>query len=172
MARDILIWGAGAIGGVVGAYLAKAGRDVTFVDIVPEHVAAIRDPAAGLRITGPVDAFTVSAAASTPGEVSGTWPRICLAVKAHHTEEACRQLLPYLAADGYVLSLQNGLNENTIAEIVGRERTVGAFVNFGADWIAPGEIMYGGRGAVVIAVCRSAGSLWWPQAGQGAEVIR
>ena len=53
-----------------------------------------------------------------------------LCVKAHHTEAACRALLPHLAADGFVLSLQNGLNEEVIAAVAGRERTMGAFVNF------------------------------------------
>ncbi|HYZ63513.1 MAG TPA: 2-dehydropantoate 2-reductase N-terminal domain-containing protein, partial [Acetobacteraceae bacterium] len=88
--------------------------------------------------------------AFTPGEVTGTWDKIFLCVKAHHTEEACRALLPHLAADGYVLSLQNGLCENIIAAVVGRERTMGAFVNFGADWMGPGEILFGNRGAVVL----------------------
>ena len=144
----VLVWGAGAIGGTVGAYLARAGHQVTFVDIVTEHVAAIRGP--GLHIHGPVADFTVQAPALLPGEVSGTWDKVFLCVKAHHTAEACRALLPHLAADGYVLSLQNGLCETIIAGIAGAERTVGAFVNFGADWMAPGSILYGNRGAVVL----------------------
>ena len=148
--QDILVWGAGAIGGTVGAYLKRAGQDVTFVDIVPEHVAAIRDPAHGLAITGPVAELKVSAPAMLPSEVEGTWKRIFLAVKAHHTEEACLALMPHLAADGYVLSLQNGLCERIIARVVGPERTMGAFVNFGADWLEPGKIIYAGRGAVVL----------------------
>jgi 2-dehydropantoate 2-reductase len=49
-----------------------------------------------------------------------------------------------------VLSLQNGLNELIIQRIVGRDRTIGAFINFGADWMAPGEILFGNRGAVVL----------------------
>ena len=144
----VLVWGAGAIGGTVGVYLARAGHHVTFVDIVPEHVAAIRGP--GLHIHGPVEDFTVQAPAMLPGDVSGTWDKVFLCVKAHHTAEACQALLPHLAADGYVLSLQNGLCENIIAGIAGAERTVGAFVNFGADWMAPGSILYGNRGAVVL----------------------
>ncbi|HEY0204888.1 MAG TPA: 2-dehydropantoate 2-reductase [Acetobacteraceae bacterium] len=144
----VLVWGAGAIGGTVGAYLARAGHQVTFVDIVPEHVAAIREP--GLHVHGPVADFTVQAPATLPEEVSGTWDKVFLCVKAHHTAEACRALLPHLAADGYVLSLQNGLCENIIAGIAGADRTVGAFVNFGADWMEPGSILYGNRGAVVL----------------------
>jgi len=150
MAAPILIWGAGAIGGSVGAWLKRAGHDVTLVDVVPEHVAAIRDPSHGLRITGPVEAFTVAAPAFTPTQVSGRWQHIFLAVKAQNTESAAHALAPFLAEDGYVLSLQNGLNENIIAGIVGRARTIGAFINFGADWMAPGEIMFGNRGAVVL----------------------
>jgi 2-dehydropantoate 2-reductase len=146
--EPILIWGAGAIGGTVGAYLARAGHDVTFVDIVADHVAAIRDT--GLRITGPVAAFGVRAPAFLPAELRGVWKHVFLCVKAHHTEDAVRALAPHLAHDGYVLSLQNGLCERIIARIVGEARTMGAFVNFGADWHGPGEIMYGNRGAVVL----------------------
>src|SRR5215469_10280247 len=148
MAERILIWGAGAIGGSVGAWLKRAGHDVTFVDVVAEHVAVIRDR--GLRITGPVEEFAVTAPAVLPDELTGTWQRIFLAVKAQHTEVATRALTPHLAQDGYVLSLQNGLNESIIQRIVGRDRTIGAFINFGADWVAPGGIMFGNRGAVVL----------------------
>jgi 2-dehydropantoate 2-reductase len=148
MKERVLIWGAGAIGGTIGAALAHAGHDVTFVDIVPEHVAAI---AAGrLAITGPVRAFTTGAPAFTPETLRGVWELVLLAVKAHHTEAAARMLAPHLAAEGAVVSCQNGMNEPVIAEVVGRPRTVGAFVNFGADWQAPGEIMFGNRGAVVV----------------------
>ncbi|WAL81831.1 ketopantoate reductase family protein [Pandoraea sp. XJJ-1] len=150
MERDILIWGAGAIGGTIGAWLHRAGYAVTFVDIDSAHVEAIRDPSRGLSIMGPVDAFTLNAPAFTPAELKGGWPRVFLAVKGHHTRDACAALLPHLADDGYVLSLQNGLCEPVIADAVGEARTVGAFVNFGADWIAPGEIHYGNRGAVVV----------------------
>ena len=148
MSDPILIWGAGAIGGTVGAYLKRAGHDVVFCDIVPEHVDAIRTT--GLKITGPVDQFSVTAPAFTPEAVSGKFNRIFLCVKAHHTAGATRALAPFLADDGYVLSLQNGLNELEIAEIVGRARTIGAFVNFGADWLEPGVVTYAGRGACVL----------------------
>ena len=144
----ILIWGAGAIGGSAGAWLKRAGHDITFVDIVEDHVKAIRTT--GLRITGPVEQFTVTAPALLPAQVTGTWKHIFLAVKAHHTEAATRALTPHLDQAGYVLSLQNGLCETIIQRIVGRDRTMGAFVNYSTDWIAPGEIMFGSRGAVVL----------------------
>ncbi|MGQ0663647.1 MAG: ketopantoate reductase family protein [Pseudomonadota bacterium] len=148
-ARDpILIWGAGAVGGTLGAYLTRAGHDTIHVDKAADHVAAMN--ATGLAIEGPIDNFTVAAKAVLPQEVAGTYRRIVLAVKAHHTEEAVAALAPHLAADGYVLSAQNGLNEIAIARAVGAARTIGCFVNFGADWTAPGRVMFGGRGAVVV----------------------
>jgi 2-dehydropantoate 2-reductase len=145
----ILIWGAGAIGGTIGAYLVRAGHKVTFVDIVAEHVAAIGG-APGLQIEGPVDQFTITAPSFTPNCLTGRFDRILLCVKAQHTEGAARALLPFLGENGYVVSAQNGLNELTIAEIVGTRRTIGAFVNFGADYLEPGRILYGGHGAVVL----------------------
>lgn len=146
--EPLLIWGAGAIGGTLGAYLARAGVRVLMVDTVAEHAAACRT--GGLAITGPVEAFRQVVDAVTPDALEGTFGRIVLAVKAQHTAEACRMLAPHLAEDGFVLSAQNGLNELTIAEILGPARTMGAFVNFGADWHGPGEILFGNRGAVVI----------------------
>ncbi len=144
----MLVWGAGAIGGTIGAYLMIAGHKVIFVDRAKDHVRAMN--AKGLTITGPIAEFTISAKAYTPDEVQGEFERIFLCTKAQHTREACQALLPHLSANGYVVSMQNGLNELVIAEVVGEERTVGAFVNFGADCLEPGLIHYGGRGAVVL----------------------
>lgn len=146
--EPVVIWGAGAIGGTIGAYLRRAGREVLFVDQVAEHVAAIN--AEGMRIEGPVADFAVSARAVTPDGMQGRHRLILLAVKAHHTKVATQSLAPFLAEDGAVVSCQNGLNELVIAEILGRPRTIGAFVNFGADYQAPGRILYGNRGAVVV----------------------
>jgi 2-dehydropantoate 2-reductase len=143
-----LIWGAGAIGGTLGAYLARAGVDVTLVDTSVEHVEAIAHD--GLRVTGPIDEFTVRMPAFAPQALGGAWDEIILATKAHHTVDAVRALLPHLTPGGYVVSAQNGLNELAIADVVGAERTVGAFVNFGADYLEPGVIHYGGHGAVVV----------------------
>jgi 2-dehydropantoate 2-reductase len=143
-----LVWGAGAIGGTLGASLARAGHDVTLVDTVAEHVAAINR--SGLTISGPVAAFTTPLPAFTPDTLRGAWDTIMLATKAHHTEAAARALRPHLTPAGCVVSAQNGLNELAIAAAVGEARTVGAFVNFGADYLEPGVIMYGGRGTVMV----------------------
>lgn len=144
----ILIWGAGAIGGTVAAYLSRAGCDVTIVDANEAHVRAIAER--GLAITGPIETFTQKLPAFLPAEVAGSWDMVFLCVKALHTDTASRQLAPHLSKSGFVVSLQNGFNELIIAEILGRERTMGAFINFGADVLEPGVVHFGGRGAVVV----------------------
>lgn len=148
MKNGILIWGAGAIGGVLGAYWARAGQSVTMVDIVTDHVTACRTE--GLKIEGPVEEFTQVVDAVLPEELAGTYSCVVLAVKAQATEAAVASILPHLREDGFVLSAQNGLNEKIIADLAGAHRTMGAFVNYGADWIEPGRILFGNRGAVVV----------------------
>lgn len=145
--EPILIWGAGAIGGILGAAFAQAGHTVHFVDIDAEHVRAINEH--GVRVQGPVREFYAHAKACLPAELESVYKLAFLAVKSHHTEAATRQLLPHLAADGVIVSAQNGLNELLIAEIAGPERTMGCFVNFSAEYISPGLLNYGVRAAVV-----------------------
>ena len=164
MDEPILIWGAGAVGGTLGAYWARAGVPVLLVDIVTGHVEACRKR--GLAVSGPVEEFRQIVPAVTPQELDGRYRRIVLAVKAGATEAALAALKPHLADDGFVLSAQNGLNELLIAQAVGERRTMGCFVNFGADWLGPGEILYGNRGAVVV------GELDGSLSGRAAEMHR
>ncbi|MCT2537100.1 2-dehydropantoate 2-reductase [Aquibacillus koreensis] len=141
----ITIIGAGAIGGVLGAYLSRSGHDVTFCDIVHEHVEKINQD--GLTIEGPEETFSVKAMALTPEQLvkrNKPLETIFLCVKAHHTEEALKPLLPLLDDKSNVVSLQNGLCERQIAALIGPERTIGCFVNFSADYLEPGRILYGG----------------------------
>jgi len=146
------IVGAGAIGGTVGAYLIRGGHEVLFVDQDRAHVDAINK--SGLTIEGK-ETFTVRAKAVTPdglpASVRGRVPEAALlCVKAMHTAGAIDALAPLLGADNFVVSLQNGLNEKVIASRVGAGCTVGAFVNFGADYMEPGRVMYGGSGALYL----------------------
>ena len=137
----ITIVGAGAIGGTVGAFMADAGYDVTLVDVVPEHVQVMNER--GLRITGRRGDRTFPVKAVLTNDLRGPLGVTFLCVKGHFTEPAMQQIGPLLAPDGYILSLQNGLNEEIIARHVGSERTIGAFVHFGADYIEPGLIQLG-----------------------------
>ena len=140
--------GAGAIGGTIGARLARDGHDVLLCDADPEHVAAVNER--GLTIEGPVEQFTVRVQAVSPDELADGLGAVLLAVKSQHTGAALDAIGPRLAPDGFVVSLQNGVNEPVIAAEIGQERTVGALVNFGADYLSPGRIFLGGEGALYV----------------------
>lgn len=145
---NVVIVGAGAIGGTIGAYLARAGQTVRLVDRDAAHVAAMRER--GLTIRGFAETFTVPVDTRTPDAVSGRLDVVLLAVKSQHTREALSSIAPLLAPNGAVVSLQNGLCERIIAEVVGPDRTVGSFVNFSADYLEPGVISYGGPGSLYL----------------------
>src|SRR6185312_2190184 len=137
---QVTIFGAGAIGGTIGAYATQAGHDITLVDIVPEHVRIMNEK--GLRIIGGRGDNLFPVKAKLASEVTGPLGVVFLCVKGHFTETAMQQIAPLLAPDGYVVSIQNGLNEEIIAREIGAERTVGCFVHFGADLIEPGVIQF------------------------------
>ncbi|MDQ7858753.1 MAG: 2-dehydropantoate 2-reductase [Armatimonadota bacterium] len=142
---DLTIVGAGAIGGITGAYLARAGHRVRVVDRDREHVDAIRR--GGLEVGGR-ETFTVSVPAYLPHEIEGTITTLLLAVKTLHTREALEPLVPRLAPDGVVVSMQNGLEEEKIAVLVGAGRTIGAFLTFGGYYERPGRVVYSGPGSL------------------------
>jgi 2-dehydropantoate 2-reductase len=145
---EYVVVGAGAIGGTIGARLARDGHEVLLCDADPEHVAAVNER--GLAIEGPVEEFTSRLPAVLPEELPDSLGAVLLAVKSQHTQKALETIAPRLAPDGFVVSLQNGINEPAIAATIGEERTVGALVNFGADYLEPGRIFVGGRGALYV----------------------
>jgi 2-dehydropantoate 2-reductase len=150
MGKRIVVVGAGAVGGYTGAHMAKAGEDVTFVDFWPENVEAIKG--AGLRIThhqGPepfsvkVRALHLTEAQLLAKEAPVDIAFVC--VKSYDTEWAARLIKQYLAPGGYVVSLQNCMNEETIAGVVGWGKTLGCIAsNISVHLHAPGQIHRGG----------------------------
>ena len=144
----ITVYGAGAIGGITGARLAQAGHDVLLVDKAEDHVAAMN--ARGLTIESREGAVTIPVRAITPGALGSGLELVLLAVKSQDTPAALDVLKTRLAPEGAIVSLQNGLNEELIANAVGAHRTVGCLVNWAADWQAPGRILHGGEGALVL----------------------
>ena len=141
------IVGAGAIGAIVGAHLAGAGHEIVFVEANEAHLAAIRR--VGLHLGGAAD-LTFRPEVFAPHELQGPQQHVLLAVKARHTLEALRPVAPLLEPSGYVVSLQNGLEEYKIASLVGKARTIGAYLTFGGHYRAPGEVIYGGPGSFCI----------------------
>src|SRR2546423_4409661 len=142
------VFGAGAIGGTVGAHMVRGGESVLFVDRDDDHVRAMQQH--GLTIRGFAETFTVRVEAITPDALPDRLQTVLLATKAPATQAAVESFADRLAPDGCIVSLQNGLNELTIARLVGEQRTIGAFVNFSSDYLEPGLIHFGGRGAFYI----------------------
>jgi 2-dehydropantoate 2-reductase len=130
------IYGAGSLGTVLGAYLTKNGVDIELVNRNRAHVEALRT--GGAHITGTVD-FTVPVRAILPEQMEGPYSVIFLLTKQLHNDEVVSMLAPMLGPDGVLVTLQNGIPEPGIAAIVGKERTIGCVVEWGATLSAPGE---------------------------------
>lgn len=161
MSKKIAIIGAGAVGGYTGAHMVQAGEDVTFIDAWPEHVEHIRK--AGLRVTHAKDfpEFTVPARAlhlTEAQHLSKEAPVdiafICM--KSYDTAWSTMLIRQYLAPDGYVVSLQNCMNEETIAGVVGWGKTLGCVASsITVNLSAPGHIHRGaGKGGAAHTVYR------------------
>ena len=130
------IYGAGSLGTVLGAYITKNGGKIDLINRNKAHVDALNEK--GAHITGTVE-LTVPVTALTPDEMSGEYDVILLMTKQLHNKEVVWQLKDHLAEDGVIVTLQNGLPEPGIADIVGTDRTVGCVVEWGATLSAPGE---------------------------------
>jgi len=131
----IAILGAGSLGTIAGAYIAAGGQDVELIDVYQAHVDALNQT--GAQITGTTD-FQAKVKAITPDEMSGTYDLVLLLTKQLYNESVLKDLLPYLDDQSVVLSLQNGIPEEKVASIVGRERVIAGSVEFGATFIEPG----------------------------------
>lgn len=146
MGARIAIIGAGAVGGYAGAHMARAGEDVTFVDFWPENVDVMRNK--GLRIshlkdvpefTVPVKAINVTELQKVSKEAPFDIAFVC--TKSYDTAWATIMVKQYLAGNGYVVSLQNCINEETIAGIVGWGKTLGAIASsITVDLCEPGHV--------------------------------
>src|SRR5262249_27437946 len=135
MRKHIAFVGAGALGGYVGGSFARMGLDVTLIDGWPEHVEAIRSR--GLELDGVTaeERFTVkniSILSITEVQALSRKPVdiAMVSMKSYDTLWAAHLIRPYLSAEGFVVSLQNCMNEEAIASVVGWGRTVGAVASF------------------------------------------
>jgi 2-dehydropantoate 2-reductase len=149
MGKKIAIVGAGAVGGYAGAHMVQAGEDVTFIDPWPEHVEHMRKH--GLRVTHAKDVaeFTVPVRALHITDVQQLAKEqpvdiafVCM--KAYDTAWSTTMISQYLAPDGYVVSLQNCMNEETVAGVIGWGKTVGCIASLiTVNLPAPGHIHRG-----------------------------
>lgn len=129
------IYGAGSLGTVLGAYITQNGGKIDLINRNKEHIAALKEH--GAKIQGTVE-MTVPVNALTPDEMEGEYDIILLLTKQLLNKEVVAFLKNHLASDGVIVTLQNGLPEPEIAEIIGENRTMGCVVEWGAALTAPG----------------------------------
>ncbi|HYC48165.1 MAG TPA: 2-dehydropantoate 2-reductase [Burkholderiales bacterium] len=181
MSKRILVVGAGAIGGYAGGHMTRMGHDVTFVDAWPEHVEYMREH--GIHISGltagetctiRVNALHVTDVQRFAKERPFDIAFVC--VKSYDTEWATQLVKPYLAPNGFVVSLQNCINEERIAGIVGWGKTVGCIASLvAAELYKPGHIKrtvpMGGEKHIVYRVGEPHGRVT-PRVQEVAELLR
>ena len=146
MGKKIVVFGAGAIGGYAGGHMARGGEDVTLIDPWPDHVNRMNKH--GLRLDGvtrqeccvvPVKAIHLTEVQALSKGRPVDIAFIC--VKSYDTEWATAMIKQYLAPDGFVVSLQNCMNEETVARVAGAERTIGCIAStIAAELVGPGHV--------------------------------
>jgi len=131
----IALVGVGSMGTIIGALAARGGEDIVLVDVNEPHVKAMNDK--GARITGHMQ-LTVPVKAILPSEMEGVYDLVIYLVKTTYDDKALPEILPHVAEDSAVITLQNGVPEERVASAVGRERTLGGAIGWGAKLIEPG----------------------------------
>ena len=145
----LLLMGCGSVGGVIAGGLLRAGHEVTIVTHNEEISRAIN--ADGLRFATPEGRWTVPTTTHTRlDEVTGTFDAVYLAMKNTGVEQAALDVAGYLSPGGYVVTLQNGVAEDRVGIILGREKVIGALVGWGATMHAPGVYEMTSRGELVV----------------------
>lgn len=144
------IIGAGAIGCVVGGLLTRGGHDVTLIDQWPEHVESMKR--VGLRLSGTCGEHLIPVKALHIHEAQGVgqpFDGVFIAVKSYDTEWATHLGLTYLRPpDGVVVDFQNGINDDRVAAIAGKERTLGCVITISAGLYDPGHAIRSDTGTV------------------------
>ncbi len=128
---NIAIFGAGAMGTVLGAYITKAGYDIDLINRNKEHTEALKTT--GAKIIGKVN-FTQKVTALLPEEMSKKYDIIFLMTKQRHNQEIVESLVPFLSEQGVICTMQNGLPELSVANIIGKDKTIGCTMSWGATF--------------------------------------
>lgn len=132
----IAIYGAGSLGTVLGAYLTKNGQPVDLVNRNRAHVEALNKD--GAQITGTVN-MTVPVTALLPEQMTGEYDIIFLMTKQLENRQTAQFLKPFLGTDGVLCTMQNGLPEPALMEILGEDRVLGCTVAWGATLLGAGK---------------------------------
>ena len=147
--KKILVVGTGAIGGICAALIAKAGYQIEVICKYPELAQKITNE--GLKISGIYGDMQVKMPAfASISELKEMKDIVLLATKATDMMDPSKELLPFLHEKSLVVSLQNGICEEILGEVLGKNRVIGCVVGWGATMHAPGELEMTSTGEFVI----------------------
>ncbi len=132
------IMGAGSLGTIIGALLSQAGQEVDLIDSNQAHVNALNEK--GATVVGKLDCCS-SVKALMPEQVTGEYDIILYLVKSTHDAQALPKVKEHLKPDGFVVTMQNGIPEEKVAAIIGKDKTLGCAIGWGATWMEPGVSM-------------------------------
>jgi len=126
--------GAGGVGGMCAGHMARNGEDVTFIDPWPAHVDKMNKDGLELRGVSEEETYNVKVKALHITEVQttfrdGPFDVAFVSTKSYDTIWATSLIKPYLSETGFVVSLQNALNEERVASVVGPSKTLGCIAS-------------------------------------------
>ena len=140
--EKLAVLGAGAIGANIGAYVTRAGHDITLIDMWPAHVEEMKRH--GLKVTAQDEEFTVKVKAIHLADVCSLrekFDAVFLSVKSYDSVWATKFIEPYLTPVGVLLPAQNSINEDWVAPVIGYTRVIGCVVTLGAGLYEPGHVV-------------------------------
>mgnify|MGYP003826510007 FL=1 len=131
----VAIYGAGSLGTVLGAYITKAGEQIDLINRNKAHIEALKSR--GAQITGKAD-FSINVNALLPEEMKEKYDIIFLMTKQLDNKSVVTALTNFLSTDGVICTMQNGLPENSVSEVIGEDRTYGCAIGWGAQMTSSG----------------------------------
>jgi len=147
--KKILVIGAGGIGGIVASILKSKGFDVEIICKYPAYAEKIKNE--GLKVTGILGTFKVKMPAyASASEINKKYDIVLHSTKAYDVIESTKNILHVFTENTYVVSLQNGICEEAIASVIGKDKVIGCIVGWGATMLKPGELEMTSKGEFVI----------------------
>ena len=133
----VAIYGAGAMGTVLGAYITRADYNVDLITRNKSHVLGLNK--SGAKISGKTN-FIQNVNAMLPEQMKSKYDIILLMTKQLDNKKVVESLVPFLSNKGVICTMQNGLPERSVSDVIGKDRTIGCAMSWGATMIGNGEV--------------------------------
>ncbi len=130
------IYGAGGMGTILGAYITRAGYEIDLINRNKQHIEGLKKK--GAQVVGKIE-FTQPVSALLPEEMSAKYDVILLMTKQMDNDTVVKSLVPFLTENGVICTMQNGLPELSVSEVIGKDKTIGCTMSWGATFIGDGK---------------------------------